>query len=131
MRHLTTGEILLLHERIVSLSGSASGLRDSGALESALHLPLATFSGRALYPTLANQAAALCFSLVSNHPFVDGNKRIGHAAMEVFLVLNGHEVHASVDEQEQVILSIAAGEMSREDFTVWLRTKLVRLNPTD
>jgi death on curing protein len=131
MRHLTISEILSLHARIVSTSGGASGLRDPGALESALHLPLATFSGQALYPTLADQAAILCFSLVSNHPFVDGNKRIGHAAMEVFLVLNGHELQATVDEQEQVILRIAAGEMSRAAFTAWLGTKLRPLDPTD
>ena len=65
------------------------------------------------------------FSLVSNHPFVDGNKRIGHAAMEVFLILNGYEIEAPVDEQERVILQLAAGEFDRGEFTNWLRTRVV------
>jgi len=63
---------------------------------------------------------------IANHPFVDGNKRIGHAAMEVVLILNGFEVNASVDEQERVILSVASGELDREGFVRWLRTNVVR-----
>ena len=67
------------------------------------------------------KAAALGFLLVSNHPFVDGNKRVGHAAMEVFLVLNGCEIEAGVDEQEHIILSIASGQLDRAEFEQWLR----------
>ncbi len=63
-----------------------------------------TFDGQELYPTLVEKAAALGFSLVTSHPFVDGNKRLGHAAMETFLLMNGHEIEASVDEQEDLIL---------------------------
>ena len=63
-----------------------------------------SFGGAELYPTLAEKAAALCFSLVMNHPFVDGNKRIGHAAMETFLVMNGFEMNADVDDSESTIL---------------------------
>ena len=74
---------------------------------------------------LLEKAAALGFSLIRNHPFVDGNKRTGHAAMEVFLVLNGYEIDASVDEQEQTILQLAAGELAREVFSEWLRTHVV------
>jgi death-on-curing protein len=74
-----------------------------------------------LYPGLVTKAAALCFSLVMNHPFVDGNKRIGHAAMETFLILNSHEVDADVDEQERIILGMAAGNLSRDDFVNWLK----------
>ena len=64
--------------------------------------------------------AALCFSLALNHPFVDGNKRVAHAAMEVFLVLNGAELVASVDEQEQLMLDVAAGRHTREQLTIWI-----------
>ena len=88
-----------------------------------------TFDGQELYPTLADKASALGYSLVKNHPFVDGNKRAGHAAMETFLVLNGQEIAADVDEQEQVILGIAAGTISREDFTAWVRSHLVERPP--
>lgn len=84
-----------------------------------------TFGGEDLYPTLVEKAAALGFSLVKNHPFVDGNKRIGHAAMEVFLVLNEYEIAASIDEQEAIILQLAAGEIDRSSFTEWLSSRVV------
>ena len=71
--------------------------------------------------------AALGFALIANHPFVDGNKRIGHAAMEVVLILNGFEVNASVDEQERVVLAIASGELNREGLVRWLQTKAVEI----
>jgi death on curing protein len=60
--------------------------------------------------------------LVANHPFIDGNKRIGHAAMETFLVINGHEIVGSVDEQERVMLDVAAGKLDRTQLSVWLGT---------
>jgi death on curing protein len=63
----------------------------------------------------------LAISLIQNHPFLDGNKRTGHAAMEVFLLLNHCEIQASVDEQERVVLQVASGKMDREAFTLWLR----------
>jgi len=84
-----------------------------------------TFGGKDLYPALADKAAALGYALIQNHPFLDGNKRTGHAAMEVFLVLNGYEILAAVDEQEHVILQVAASEIDREEFTAWLRTHVV------
>lgn len=96
-------------------------MRDIGLLESALAQPLMTFSGKDLYPTLVEKASALCFSLVKHHPFVDGNKRVGHAVMETFLILNGYEISASVPEQEEVILNLAAGELNRDDFSDWIR----------
>jgi death-on-curing protein len=80
------GEVLRLHTDLVATSGGAAGVRDLGRIESALAQPLATFDGADLYPTLHEKAAALGFALVQGHPFVDGNKRIGHAAMEVFRV---------------------------------------------
>ena len=83
-----------------------------------------TFGGVDLNPTIVEKAAALGFALVKNHGFIDGNKRIGHAAMETDLVLNNHELSAGVDEQEAVILQIAAGTMSREVFVDWVRQPL-------
>ena len=77
MRHLTLGEVVALHRAVVEVTGGASGIRDLGALESALAQPRATFSGDDLYPSLVEKAAALCFSLVMSHPFADGNKRAG------------------------------------------------------
>lgn len=128
MRYLTWEEVLELHRLVIQQSGGSPGLRDAGALESALGQPQMSFGGEDLYPTLVHKAAALGFSLVKNHPFVDGNKRIGHAAMEVFLVLNGHEIDASSDEQEQIILGLAAGEIDRESFVEWLFRRVVPMN---
>ena len=120
MRYLSLVEILELHEAIIASTGGARGIRDVGALESALHQPRLTFDQVDLYPDLVSKAAALCFSLVMNHPFIDGNKRVGHAAMETFLILNGFEIDADVDEQERLIVALAAGNITRQELTVWL-----------
>ena len=125
MRYLTVDEVLELHRLAIQHSGGSQGLREPGLIESAVAQPEMTFDGQDLYPTLADKAAALGYSLVMYHPFVDGNKRVGHAAMEVFLVLNGHELAAGVDEQEKVVLAVAAGTMGREEFTEWVRSRIV------
>jgi len=127
MRYLTLIEVLNLHRQIIEQSGGALGVRDLGALESALAQPRMTFGGEDLYPTLVDKAAAVGFSIIMNHPFVDGNKRTGHAAMETFLVLNGMEISASVDEQEQVILSLASGNSGRESFVEWLKQHITAI----
>ncbi len=124
MRYLTLSEVLELHRRTLETSGGTGGLRDLGMLESAIAQPRMTFGGSDLYPDLATQAAALCFSLIANHPFVDGNKRVGHAAMETFLLLSGREIDAPVDEQERIILAVAAGHLSRDELTRWVREHL-------
>jgi len=121
MRYLTLGEVVELHRAILEQTGGAAGIRDLGLLDSALAQPKATFGGNDLHATVTHKAAALCVSLVQNHPFADGNRRIGHAAMETFLVLNGLEVHASVDEQERMMLEIASGIRRRADVADWLR----------
>ena len=125
MRTLSIEEVIDLHAKVIEQSGGSTGIRDRGALESAVSQPFQSFDGKELYPTLLDKASALSFFLIANHPFVDGNKRIGHAALEVTLVLNGRQLHASVDEQEHVILAVASGELSREELTAWvlLRTR--------
>ncbi|MFO0913645.1 MAG: type II toxin-antitoxin system death-on-curing family toxin [Pirellulales bacterium] len=120
MRYLTLAELIELHRRIIEQAGGSGGIRDLGLAASALAQPQMSFGGTDLYPSLAEKAAALCFSLVMNHPFVDGNKRIGHAAMETFLVMNGFELDADVDSSESVILRLAAGELGREPFAEWV-----------
>lgn len=125
MRYLTLNEILELYRRIMEQSGGSVGIHDLGALESALAQPRVTFGGEELYPAVIEKASALGFSIIKNHPFVDGNKRTGHAAMETFLVLNGYEIEATVDEQERIILQVAAGELGRDEFTDWLRSHVV------
>ena len=127
MRFLTLGEVLALHRRILAESGGRAGVRDLGAIASALSQPKVSVEGQDAYPTLLDKAAALGFSLIRNHGFIDGNKRIAHAAMDVFLVMNGMEIRAPVDEQERFILSLAAGEISREFLTEWLRSNVTHL----
>lgn len=124
IRYLTLDEVMSLNRQILKQSGGAAGVRDLGSLESAIAQPMMTFGGEDLYPTLVDKAAALGFSLIMNHPFVDGNKRTGHAAMETFLVMNDLEIFASVDEQELVILSLAAGSLDREELTKWLESRV-------
>ena len=128
MRYLTLGEVVELHRRLLLQTGGAQGIRDIGLLESAIAQPKATFDGADLHLTLADKAAALGFSLVANHAFVDGNKRIGHAAMEVFLSLNGYEFQATVDEQERLMLDVAAGVTDRSALTRWVRERLAKLS---
>mgnify|MGYP002779223115 CR=1 FL=1 len=121
MTYLDVDEVIRLHEMVIARSGGLTGIKDRGLIESAVAQPRQTFGGVDLYPTLADKAAALGFSLACNHGFEDGNKRIGHAAMEVFLVLNGHEVDAPVDEQNDVFWRLAAKTLTRDEFTAWVR----------
>ena len=119
-------EVVALHRLVLGQSGGGSGLRDLGALESAIAQPRATFEGRELYADVIAKAAALGHSLISNHPFLDGNKRVGHASMETFLLLNGFELSASVDDSEALILGVAAGTISRDALKEWLDTHVKR-----
>lgn len=129
MRFLTLGEVLALQRRILAETGGRGGIRDLGAISSAIAQPRVSIGGVDAYPTLIDKATALGYALACNHGFIDGNKRIAHAAMEAFLMLNGVEIRASVDEQEQVMLSLAGGELSRATFTEWLGSVAVPLEP--
>lgn len=129
MRYLTVEEVVKLHRLIIAQSGGSDGLRNRESLEASVAQPLQTFGGEELYPTLVEKAAALGFFLVTNHPFVDGNKRIGHAALDVTLVLNGFELSASADEQERCVLALASGTLSRAEFTQWV-IEHVQTKPT-
>lgn len=120
MRFLTLGEVLALQRHILAETGGAAGIRDLGAIGSALAQPRVSVGGIDAYPTLVDKASALGYSLARNHGFIDGNKRTAHAAMEAFLMLNGVEIRASVDEQERLMLSLAAGDLSRDTLTQWL-----------
>ncbi len=120
MKRLSKGQILLLHDQLLAQTGGAPGLRDEGLLESALDAPFQGFEDTDAYPSLPQKAARLCYGLVKNHPFVDGNKRIGAHAMLVFLAVNGVELAYTQAELSAVILAVAAGEQSYEDLLRWL-----------
>ena len=112
---LSLEEVLELHRLVLAQTGGGAGLRDLGALQSAVAQPQLT-GGADLYPTVLEKAAAMCFSIVSNHPFVDGNKRVGHAALETMLVMNGLELDVGVDDSERIMLALAAGELERSEL---------------
>lgn len=128
IRYLSLVEVLDLHRQVIEQSGGALRIRDLGLLESALAQPRMTFGGKELYSTVLDKAAALGFSIIMNHPFMDGNKRTGHAALETFLILNGLEISASVDEQENVVLTLASGNLGREAFVECLCPHAVPMN---
>ncbi len=124
MKYLTINEILIVQEKLIENYGGSFGVRDIGLLESSLAQPKMTFDGKELYPTLVEKAGILGFCLINNHCFIDGNKRIGHAAMELFLLKNGYEIVDDIDHQEKVIMSLANGEFTKKDFFKWLKNKI-------
>ena len=119
MTYLTTVQILFLHSRLIAETGGSAGVRDVALLESAAARPQATYGGEELYPDIFAKAAALMQSLVNNHPFVDGNKRVGIAATALFLQRNGHRLVASNQEVEEFTLAVARGERSFDDIATW------------
>ena len=122
MIRLSKTQILLLHEQLIAETGGSSGLRDEGMLDSALNAPFQTFGGEDVYPSLLQKAAHLCFGLVKNHPFVDGNKRTGAHVMLVLLALNGIELQHTQAELSDVILQLAAGIIQSSDLLNWILT---------
>ncbi len=114
MVFLSVSDIVKVHERVIVEFGGDTGLRDRGLLESAAAMPQAMFSGQYLHGNLAEMAAAYHFHLCSNHPFIDGNKRVAVAVAELFLLLNGWELQATDKEIEAITLELASGRVSKE-----------------
>ena len=128
---LTLDQLLELHSQTIHRHGGSPGIRDQGLIESALAQPSATFGGVELYPTIVEKACALAFSLIKNHGFIDGNKRIGTAALDAFLRLNGYELDVGADEGERAILEVASGVMPRQPFTEWVKQHTQALHPAN
>lgn len=120
MNYLTTAQVLFIHSRLLAETGGRPGLRDLGMLESAVARPQATFDGQDLYPEICSKAAAMLESLVLNHPFIDGNKRVGITAAGIFLRRNGRRLNASGDEVEAFTVRVAQGEAACEEIAGWL-----------
>ena len=121
MKILKKRQILLLHSVLIAESGGSDGVRDEGLLDSAVNTPFQTFSGQDLYPTVLEKAVRLGFGLIRNHPFIDGNKRIGTHAMLVFLNLNSITLSYEDDELISTILSVASGEMDANGLLKWIQ----------
>jgi death-on-curing protein len=121
--YLSLEQVLELHRTQTRRFGGSARLRDRGALEAALGRPQMTFGGEDLYPDLESKAAALMHSLVMNHPFVDGNKRVGAHACILFLLSNDVEPTFTPDELAGVTLAVARGEVGAEALAIWLRQR--------
>ena len=121
MKYLYPKQVLFLYQQIIQRSGGTIGLRDAGLLDSAVYRPQASFGGRDLYPDLFSKTAALGHSMISNHPFMDGNKRVGFEAMRVMLRLNGRDIHASGEAKFDFVMEIAKGKLTEQAIADWLK----------
>lgn len=124
---LSVDDVVTIHARVIEEFGGNMGLRDRGLLESAVAMPQSMFSGEYLHAELSEMAAAYLYHLCSNHPFVDGNKRVALAASEVFLVANGFELDASDDELEELTMGVAAGEISKAEAVEFYAARICEL----
>lgn len=120
MKKLEKEQIIRIHELLIEEFGGLNGVRDESLLESALNAPFQTFDGDELYPGLVKKAASLCYGLINNHAFQDGNKRIGTLVILVFLDLNGVKVVVTNEDLIKFGLQVAAGEMTLEQVEKWI-----------
>lgn len=120
MIRLTEQQVLLVHEMMIKTTGGSEGVRDMSLLQSALNAPFQAFGGKEVYPSLLSKAAAICRSVISNHPFVDGNKRTGIHVMLIFLEVNGVQPDYTQEELIDLGLGIAAGNLDVNAVFNWL-----------
>ena len=117
---LSKEQILFMHKQLIDETGGLDGVRDEALLDSAINAPFQKFGGDDLFPTVQQKAARLCFGIIKNHAFVDGNKRIGAHTMLVFLALNGIEIDYTQKELYQIILDLASGKLELDSLTHWI-----------
>ena len=125
MKMLTKQQILLLHSQMILQFGGSDGIRDEAMLDSAINQPLQTFDDIELYPTIIDKAVRLGYGLITNHPFIDGNKRIGTHAMLVLLDINGIELKYDDEDLIDIILKIAAGKEDERALNAWVRSHIL------
>ena len=121
MIKFSKGKVLLLHRLIAEETGGSIGVRDEGLLEAALENVFASFGGEEFYPSKEEKGARLGYELISNHAFVDGNKRIGMYVMLTFLEVNGIRLECTNEEVAEVGFAVAAGQMKYEALLAWVR----------
>ncbi|KXG90887.1 type II toxin-antitoxin system death-on-curing family toxin [Fannyhessea vaginae] len=120
MKYLTREQVMKLHQVLIETSGGSLGIRDEGMLDSALKTPLQTFDKRELFPTILDKATRLAFGLIKNHPFIDGNKRIGTHAMLIFLALNNIMLSYKDEELIDIIFKVASDRADENDLYNWI-----------
>ncbi len=128
---LTLAEILEIHQDQILRYGGDPGLRDMRLLKSALGMPAATYGGEFLHTNIFEMAAAYLYHLVKNHPFIDGNKRVGAVAAIVFLMFNGYEFDAPEEDFADMVLAVARGEMDKAEVTAAIRNWTTRRQGED
>lgn len=121
MNYLNVNQVLAIYNEVIEQTGGSKGIRDIRLLESAVARPQATFAKKDLYPDIFSKAAALVHSIISNHPFIDGNKRTAYMAMRLFLNINGYDVRASLKERYNLIMQIARKTRKEESIGKWLK----------
>lgn len=124
MIYLHKQQILKLHNRIINEFGGIHGIRDERMLDSALANPLQTFAGLDLYPTCVDKAVQLCYGLIKNHPFLDGNKRIALHSMLILISINGLKIEIAHDELIDIIFKVADGSFNSSDLLQLLKEKI-------
>lgn len=118
---LTLDEVVVVHRDQIERYGGSFGVRDWGLLQSAVAMPAATFGGQFLHTDLCEMAAAYLFHLVQNHPFIDGNKRVGAAAADVFLGMNDIQFNGDEDDYAELVLSVARGKTRKSTAAEFIR----------
>lgn len=124
----TIQDIYELHNQLEESFILSSGVRDENLLASAVNTPFQTFMGNDLYPSIYDKAAQLCYGIVKNHPFTDGNKRTALHSMYVYLIINGFDITATQQEVENLIINVAAGNMTNVELAQWLRDNTIQLD---
>ena len=118
---LTVQDIYELHRELEDAFVLSSGVRDENLLASAVNTPFQTFMGNDLYPSIYDKAAQLCYGIANNHPFTDGNKRTALHSMYVYLIINGFDITASQQDVENLIINVAAGNITNTELAYWLK----------
>ena len=124
----TIQDIYELHNQVEESFILSSGVRDENLLASAVNTPFQTFMGNDLYPSIYDKAAQLCYGIVKNHPFTDGNKRTALHSMYVYLIINGFDITATQQEVENLIIDVAAGNMINIELAEWLRENTIKID---
>ena len=127
---IDVSEVLAFHEKLIEQFGGIAGIRSMELLESAIHRPYQTFDGMELYPSPIEKAAAVVESIVTNHPFLDENKRTGYVLMRLTLMQHGIDIVATEDEKYTFIIQIASGKLEFEEIKGWISRKLIGINKT-
>ena len=122
----TIQDIYELHNQLEEAFVLSSGVRDENLLASAVNTPFQTFMGNDLYPSIYDKAAQLCYGIANNHPFTDGNKRTALHSMHVYLIINGYDITATQQDVENLIINVAAGNMTNTELAEWLRENTIR-----